>query len=444
MKLFSYFVFSLGCTFFICTTFLYGQNNTTEKWSYHFQLTSIVQGHPSFNAKYSGKNSLNDSAETALSLTSTLYLGRKLWKGAAIYFNPEIAGGNGLSQARGIAGFTNGEAFRIGDPAPALYIARLYFQQYIAIGKTAYEYREADANQLADSIPISHLYFAAGKFANADFFDNNLYSHDPRTQFLNWSLMSNGAWDYAANTRGYTYGGLIEFAKPTWALRFSSTLVPEYANGPKLDAHYSKAHAETIELEKSYSIKKYKGIIRLLGFRNVSKAPSYFDEINGYFTGADSSLDVINGIQYGSVKWGFGLNLEQKLPADIGFFGRASWNDGKTATWAFAEIDQTFSFGINISGKDWKRKNDELGLAFVANGISTNHREIFTIGGYGFMLGDGLLINYGMEQIFETYYSAQIYSSAWLSINYQFVMNPAYNKDRGPVNFFSARLHIAF
>ena len=387
---------------------------------------------------------MQDSAEKAISVSSTIYLGRKLWRGAAVYFNPEIVCGSGVSDSRGVAGFTNGESFVVGDPTPALYISRLYFQQYIAIGKTEYEYQEANANHLSDSFPTSHIYIAIGKFANTDFFDNNKYSHDCRTQFLNWSLMSNGAWDFAANLAGFTYGGVFEFAKPKWAVRFSSTLVSQHANSPTLDPNYTKAHAETIEIEKAYSIKKYKGKIRVLGFRNVSKAPNYFDEINEYANNIDTTLDVIYGNNFGNVKWGFGLNAEQELPANIGFFARASWNNGKTATWAFTEIDHCFSLGFNASGKKWKRKNDEFGLAFAANSITTNHREFLNIGGYGFIIGDGLLINYGMEQIIETYYSTNLVGSAWLSINYQFVANPAYNKDRGPVNFFSARLHIAF
>lgn len=417
----------------------------STEWSYHFQLTTVLQAHPPFRSPYSGKNSLDGGGESALSLTSTLFLGRKLWKGAAIYFNPEISGGRGISNAVGIAGFPNGETFRIGDPAPALYVARAFIRQHISIGNhSAKEMIAADANQLPEAVSSSRIDITIGKLAISDIFDNNRVSHDPRVDFLNWSLMNNGAWDYPANTRGYTYLAAVEFIKPEWTLRFAEALVATYANGPDLNWNISKAHSETIELEKSTHFKNYTGSIRLLGYANSSKAPSYRQIINEKLSGENTSMNVIYGTKYGGLKYGFGLNMDQQVSPVISIFSRIGWNNGKTATWAFTEIDQTLSAGFKINGSNWKRPDDYIGIAGVLNGISKEHREFLNDGGYGFMIGDGKLPHDGHEGIIEAFYEARIWESLYLTGDYQFVNNPAYNKDRGPVNIFALRVHVEF
>jgi high affinity Mn2+ porin len=421
-----------------------------QGWSTHFQMTIVSQSHPAFHAAYNGINSLSDSAEqNVISLTSTIFVGRKLWKGAAFYFNPEMAGGKGLSGARGIAGFPNGETFRIGDPALTLYTGRAYLQQVIPLKNTSYQYMGDDVNQVAEIIPTSRLCISAGKFAVSDFFDDNKFSHDPRTQFLNWSLMSNGAWDYPANTRGYTVGIVVELIKPTWAVRIGSVQEPKTANGPTMDPEIFKAHSETIEFEKSLSIKNQPGTIRLLAFHNLTQAPSYRAAIDSAASGDSSFLPVFTGNyewkKYGGLKYGFGLNVEQNLSDNAGVFLRAGWNDGKTATWAFTEIDESFSIGVNIQGKHaWEREKDNAGAAFVMNGISKDHQDFLKAGLYGFIIGDGKLLNYGAEDILELYYRRQLFSNIFVTGDYQFVNHPAYNKDRGPVNIFSVRCHVEF
>lgn len=417
----------------------------TEKWSTHFQLTAIKQGHPSFNAAYSGNNSLSSSAEKgALSLTTTLFLGRQLWKGAALFFNPEIAGGNGISSTKGVAGFPNGETFRIGDPSPALYVARIYFQQIIALPNSGYEKAESGANQLGGYIPVSRITVSAGKFCIADFFDGNSYSHDPRTQFMNWALMSNGAWDYPANTRGYTSGIIVELVKPGWALRLAGAVVPKMANGPKMDWKIGKAHSQTMELEKNWK-GDHPGAVRLLAFRNVSQAPTYGVTLGEIKTGDSTSVDVYTGNKewkrYGGVKYGLGINAEQELSKTMGLFFRASLNDGKTATWAYTEIDKSISAGLNIKGTGWHRPDDELGIAGLLNGLSKDHRAFLSAGLYGFIIGDGKL-NYGPESIAEVYYQAKLTSFLFASVDYQFIKNPGYNKDRGPAHVFGMRVHV--
>jgi len=419
-----------------------------SSWSFHFQLTVIAQGHPGFKALYSGTNSLSDKYESgATSITSTIFLGRKLWKGSAIYINPELSGGAGLSYSLGVAGALNGETYRIGDPAPVVSIARTYFQQHIPIGHTDNENTDDDVNQLADKIPANRITISAGKFSMSDFFDKNSFSHDPREQFMNWSLMSNGAWDYPANTKGYTAGIVAELIKPKWAFRVSSVAVPVIANHSKMEYVFGKAHSETAEFEKKIMIKKRSGVVRFLFSYMASRAPSYQEGLNALKTGDTTLLNVISGNAqgnvYGGKKTGLYLNAEQELTSDLGAFARIGWNDGKHVTWAFTEIDQTIHAGLSLKGTGWKRKFDVFGIAAVVNGISADHRAFLKAGGYGFIIGDGNL-NYGHESILETFYNAKLFNSFWLTFDYQFVNHPAYNKDRGPVSVFGIRGHFEF
>jgi high affinity Mn2+ porin len=422
--------------------------DSLEKWSVHFQSTSILQGHPAFHVQYSGKNSLRDSAESALSVTTTFYLGRQLWKGASVFVNPEIAGGKGMSYALGLAGAANGETFRVGSPQPSLYLARAFFEQNIAIRKSKGQYRQGDRNQLAENIPASRITISIGKFSLADFFDDNAYSHDPRSEFMNWSLMDNGAWDYPANTRGYTWGAVVELIEPGYAFRLSSVLVPKIANSQIFDLNISKANGETAEFEKKFKLNNHPGNLHFLTFLNSSAAPSYNAAINAMRNGDSSLVSVFSGkktgVAYGGVKYGFGISFNQELTNQVGIFSRLGWNDGKTATWAFTEIDQTVSAGIRIRPNVIKRPDDNFGLAYVLNGISEAHRTYLNSNGYGFMLGDGKLPHYGHEQIIETFYKIKLISWLWTTADYQFVINPAYNKDRGPVHIFSIRAHVEF
>jgi hypothetical protein len=417
--------------------------------SNHFQLTVISQSHSGFYAPYSGRNSLADSTEVgATSITSTLFLGQKLWKDAAFYFDPEISGGAGLSYSVGVAGALNGETYRIGAPAPKMSIARAYYQQIIPLGNTKYDVCDDDVNQVKCNVPCNRITISAGKFAISDFYDKNDYSHDPRNQFFNWSLMSNGAWDYPANTRGYTFGLVVELIKPTWAVRLSSVAVPKMANQPDLEYNLKGAHSETFEAEKSWSVHKHAGIIRFLVSNAYSRAPSFLDGINAIKTNDTHILNVINGTEesntFGGKKFGLGLSFNQELTNGIGLFARAGWNDGTHASWAFTEIDQTISAGLSVKGTKWQRPDDVCGIAGVINGISKDHRDFLAAGGYGFIIGDGAL-NYGYEKIIETYYDIKLTKTFKLTFDYQFVSNPGYNKDRkGPVHVFGIRGHVEF
>jgi high affinity Mn2+ porin len=411
-------------------------------WSYHFQFTGILQGHPSFQSPYSGQNSLQGHSENAFSATSTIDFGRKLWPGASIYFDPEMAGGKGMSSTLGVAGFPNGETFRIGDPQPTVYIARIYFQQYIDLDKDHFEELDDDANQVRQRVSTSRLSLNFGKFGLSDFFDDNSVSHDPRSDFMNWALMNNGAYDYAANTRGYTYAFVAEYIKPGWTLRFGTALEPSHSNGDTLDFNYFRTNSENLEWEKTYSLASKKGVLRFLVYYNTSKAPNYNQVVAEKLNGTDTSMDVIYGTRYGGKKIGLGLNAEQEISPFTKGFMRLGWNDGQTATWAFAEIDNTGSAGLRFMGEKWNRPDDNIGLALLSNGISDAHRNFLNAGGYGFMIGDGKLPHYTRENILEVFYQILIRKNLWGTLDYQFIGHPAYNRDRGPVNVFAARVHV--
>lgn len=425
---------------FTVTKFATAQDTLkNQRFNLHFQQTVITQYKPGFSAPYTGNNSLLTGEETQTSLTTTLFGGARLWKGMEAYFNPEMSGGSGLSKTLGIAGFPNGETFRVGGAEPKIYIARLYFTQNFEWGNDK-EYINDDVNQLAGWKSKRYLKVTVGKFGMADFFDGNEFSHDARSQFMNWSLMDNAAWDYPANTRGYVLGGIAELGQPTWALRFGFTMTTTTANGAVWDEKLSRANTQSLEYEKRYALGGQKGTLRLLAFRNNGKMGVYSDAINQNPTAPD--VDATQA--YGRHKYGFGVSADQYLTNDFGVFAKASYNDGKTETWAFTEIDRSLSLGAVLKGTSWRRKDDELGLAFVGNGISKDHQDYLAAGGYGFIIGDGRL-NYSPELIAEVYYKLNAYQHMlWLSPDYQFIANPAYNHDRGPVNVFSLRAHVEF
>jgi high affinity Mn2+ porin len=426
----------------------HADSTMVSPWSAHFQVTVIDQSHSGFRTRYSGANSLADTAENGYqSVTATLFFGRRLWRGASIYFDPEMSGGAGLSYSLGVAGALNGETYRIGNPAPVVSIARVYFQQMIPLEKHNYQDVDDDVNQLGAHVPAHRIVINAGKFSMADFYDLNAYSHDPREQFMNWSLMSNGAWDYPANTRGYTWGLDAALVTPHWTLRLASVAVPVIANHSVMEYVPFKAHSEAIELTRTiHLVKNRPGSIAVLASYTASRAPSYQQGLTALQTGDTMLLNVISGnagsSTYGGHKTGVGLNFQQQLADDLGCFARIGYNDGKYVTWAFTEIDQTISGGLSLKGNKWKRKDDEVGLAQVINGISADHRAFLKAGGYGFIIGDGNL-DYGHEAITEFYYKAKVTGFFWFSFDYQLVVNPGYNRDRmGPVHVFGFRGHL--
>jgi high affinity Mn2+ porin len=432
----------------LCYAFAHAASDSTKRdngWLFHYQITLIDQYHGYFHAPYSGHNSLQDTTELDLSITSTFYMGRRLWKYGAFYLDPEISGGKGFSGTTGIAGFPNGEIYRVGNPTPLPYIARAYLQQSFALPGSHDTLMESDQLQVAQVLPTKRITLSAGKFSLADFYDNNAYSHDPRTQFMNWTLMDNGAWDYPANTRGYTYAFVAQYITSTWHINLSDALEPVYANGPDLDWNVSKSFGLTAEIGRSYNISGRSGNISVLLYLNQNRAANYENAIASYEAGNVNALRIDSLSAYnGNKKYGVGLSWDHPIGKYIGVFLRAGWNDGKTGTWAFTEVDQTVTPGLSIDGSMWHRKGDNFGMAFIMNGLSKEHRDFENIGGYAFIIGDGSLPNYAPEEIFETYYQALLFDHLFLAVDYQFVQNPAYNADRGPINIGSVRVHVEF
>lgn len=406
-----------------------------DRFSFHGQSTMIEQFKPSFKADYTGRNSLLAEHENKLSVTSTLFLGARLWKNAGFYINPEIGGGSGLSGSLGVAASANGETYRIGSSAPQFELARIYISQLFPLG-TETEYIRSDFNKLAGRIPVRYLSITLGKLCVADNFDLNIYSHDPRTQFMSWALMSNGAWDYPANTRGYTPSFIAEYVAPDYELRYGFSLVPKEANGMVMSWNIKNAGSHTFELTRHYKLSERNGSVRILAFLTHADMGNY----NQSLINNPESPDITSTRISGRTKFGFGINAEQSVSGNAGIFLRASWNDGHNETWVFTEIDRSVSMGFSINGKGWKRVNDNAAVAIVASGLSLPHRNYLKAGGYGFELGDGNL-NYGPETLAEIYYSYSLTGSIFLSVAYQFINNPGYNKARGPVNIFSIRVH---
>jgi len=419
----------------ITTLFSQIDSSKTQQFNFHFQQTTIYQYHPSFPALYRGKNSLSSDAENATSLTSTFFCGLKIFNGTEIYLNPELSGGQGLSGSTGMAGFPNGEVYRVSNPQPTFSLARFFIKKSFGLGGSS-EKLDDSPNQLSSECDAKRLVITLGKFSLSDIFDDNSYSHDPRSQFFNWALMSSVAWDYPADTKGYTYSVAIEYIQSEFALRGAIAMVPKQANGIEMDTDIKNAFGIVLELEKSFLINDRKGITRILFYQNRARMGNYQDAINNPIY----NLDITKTDQYGRTKTGFAVNNEYSLTDNIGTFLKYSWNDGKTETWAFTEIDRALSLGFSFNHLKMIKNDDEIGLAYAINGLSDDHKEYLSKGGYGFIIGDGEL-NYGLESIFELYFKTVLFEHLSITPDYQFVINPAYNKDRGPVNIFSLRAH---
>lgn len=411
----------------------------TERWNIYYQATSIGQYHGQFHSPYQGPFSLHDSLERDVSLTTTLFFGLRLAPNTQFYFDPEIAGGRGFSGVNGIANFSNGELPRVASATPKPYIARLYITQDFGFGSEK-EKISSGANQLSGERPMIRYSVTVGRFTVTDFFDNNRYSHDPRTQFMGWGIMYNGAWDYPADTRGYTWGWVHEFHARSWSLRYGSAAEPRTANGLRFDRRVLVNRGDIVEGEARYSLGEHPGAARLLGYWNHANAGDYAEAIRlSQQTG--SRPDVTATRKNGTLKSGVGLNLEQEITKDIGVFGRLGWNDGKTESFAFTAIDRLLNAGISVTGTKWIRRNDVAGSALTVSGLSDVHRDYLARGGLDFLIGDGKL-TYGPERVWESYYSARLLPGFFTTFDLQRIDNPAFNRDRGPVWVSSVRLHL--
>ncbi|MBF0492216.1 MAG: carbohydrate porin [Deltaproteobacteria bacterium] len=411
-----------------------------DNWSAHFQATYVWQEHPGFPAAYDGPHSLASHKETGYTLTSTLFLGHRLWKGAEIFANPEIIQSIEFSDLHGLGGLTNGENQKTGGPTVSIYSARAFLRQTIGLGGKSLPVEDGP-NQFGGEVQSRRFVLTVGQMALTDIFDNNSFAHDSRTQFFNWALLAYGASDYAADARGYTVGAALEYYHDNWVFRFGHFAQPKESNGLALDYRLWVHFGDNLEVEHNHAVWGHAGKLRAMGFLNYANMGGFRDALNNA-SGSGGTPDVAT-VRRDRAKLGFGISLEQNVTTDLGCFGRFSRNDGRTETFAFAEIDQSLTLGCVMKGKPWYRPNDTLGLAFVQNGLSAAHRDYLSTGGLGNFIGDGR-INYVPERILDTYYSFRAFKGVWLSAGFQHIWNPAYNADRGPVRVVSARVHFEY
>ena len=410
-----------------------------SRWWLSGQVNLISQTHGGFTSPYQGDNSLRPQREQALSRLWTIYTGVKLPGHTEVLFDIESAGGRGLSDALGLAGFTNLDVVRNPTLGSAPYIARAMVHATIALGRDMVD-TTPNALALAAQRPARRIEIRAGKLGLADFFDVNAVGGDSHLQFTNWTVDNNGAYDYAADTRGYTYAAIVEYDTPRWSLRFGEALMPTVANGIDMDWQISRARAENLELE----LRPTTGLaVRLLGYANRANMGSYDEAIQGFLSGRDAVLDVVAHRAQGRVKTGVGLNAEYAWPAWVRLFARAGWNEGHNESFAYTDVNNSVQVGGDLSGEWWSRSQDRLGIALVSNGLSEPHREYLALGGQGFLLGDGAL-RYGREDIVETYYTAHLWRGVSASGGLQYIDHPGYNRDRGPVLVGMLRLHVEF
>ncbi|SHL68039.1 carbohydrate porin [Bradyrhizobium lablabi] len=409
-------------------------------WNVHGQTTLITQGYPRIRSPYEGANSLPGGGQGRETLTADAFLGWRLWEGGELYFNPELAQGFGLNTTLGLAGFSNGEAQKGGTDFPKLRPQRYLIRQTFGLGGEQEEVADGPL-QLAGKRDIDRVTLTVGRFAIGDFFDGNSYAKDPRADFMNWAIWSSGAYDFPADLPGFTRGAVVELNRKEWAVRAGLFQVP---SAPNSDVLTSRGGGAVVELEERYAIQDQPGKLRLGVFGNQGNTASYRDALA--IVAADPSLDInatTAGIRHTLPKYGFYANMEQAITQDVGIFARASWNDGQTEILSFTDIDRSVSGGISIKGSSWGRTNDTIGIGGAINGLSSAHRDFLAAGGIGLLIGDGQL-NYREEKILEAYYAYNLNRWSTLTFDYQFIANPSYNADRGPVSVLSARAHAEF
>ncbi|HET6307616.1 MAG TPA: carbohydrate porin [Rhodopila sp.] len=417
-------------------------NDSGEQlWAIHGQATYTQMFQPAFRSPYQGSYSLPSAANGRETFDATLFVGVRPWKGAEIWFNPEADQGYGLGDSYGVAGYLSGEAYKVGETDPYYRMPRAFFRQTIDLGGETQKI-DPDLNQLGGSQTANRVVFTIGKFSVTDIFDANKYAHDPRNDFLNWSVIDAGTYDYAADAWGSTYGAAVEWYQDWWTIRaglFDMSAVP---NGIALSLPLFHQDQFNVELEERHTLFGQPGKLKFLYYLSRGNMGTYADALalaDATHT-TPSTLAVAN---YRS-KYGVVLNLEQQLAPDLGLFARLGWTQGGVEAYDFTDIDQTIQLGLSLTGTRWGRPDDTVGLAGVANQISNAEKTYLAAGGLGAIIGDGQLSEAGPEQILETFYSYAATSYARITTDFQIVNNPAYNRQRGPVEAISLRLHVEY
>ena len=407
------------------------------------QANFIFQTNPPFFAKYSGTHSLGPGYQKATSRVLTLFTGFRVNNSFELLADVEEAGGAALSTGFGLAGFTNLDIVRNPLLSKTPYLARGMVHKVFALSKEKVENQRSSLS-LFEELPARRLELRFGKFSMPDFFDLNSAGSDTHLQFTNWTIDNNGAFDYAADTRGYTVGAVLDYEDRNWSFKFAEALMPKVANGIDLVWKFWQAHSENYELDWQHGIlPKKPGVIRVLAYTNYANMGIYRDAVAQFEEGLVPTPEITDHPWHITRKYGFGVNVEQTIVPDVVAFARWGWNNGKTESFAYTEDDLTVQSGVVVYGKRWHRKNDRAGVAFVTNGIAKDHQDYLADGGLGFLLGDGAL-TYGRETIFESFYTAHIWRGIYLAPGVQHINNPGYNRDRGPVTVPSFRAHVEF
>jgi len=415
--------------------------DTTSK----YQTTFNWQRHPAFNnGGISPNNSLISKAESMYTFSATAHWGARVWKDGELYFNPEIVSGVPFSDNLvGLGSFTNGEITRAGGMDPKLYRQRLFLRQTWNQGGGT-EKVESDFNQMAGTVDKNRIVLTAGNFSTLDVFDDNAYAKDPRTQFMNWGNWTYSSFDYAADARGYGWGFALEWYLDDWVFKLGRMTGPKEPNGLAVDYQIAKHYGDQFEVERSHTIANRPGKARVLLWRDRANMASFSDALTYLNTYNPPDKETILQVRNGDkTKYGLGFNVEQEISSNVGGFMRVMKTDGRTETYAFTEVDNSFSGGVLIKGGAWSRPEDNVGLSFMQNQLSNDRRKYLAAGGISFFIGDGSL-SYKPENIFEGFYSFGIYKNTWLTADYQRISNPAYNSARGPVNVYAFRFHSEF
>jgi high affinity Mn2+ porin len=411
-----------------------------DAWNVNGQFTVVEQGHSRFRSPYQGANSLTSAGNAEETVDLTLFAGVRLWRGAAIYVNPEIDQGFGLSDTLGVAGFPSGEAYKIGKSKPYLRLQRAFLRQRFDLGGESQTIAPGP-NEVGGTVSADNVTITAGKLSVVDIFDTNDYAHDPRGDFLNWSVIDAAAFDYAADAWGYSVGTAIEWTQAWWTLRGGFFDLSDVPNSTKLEPGF-REFALIGEFEARYDWRGHPGKAKVLGFLNYGRMGSYSAAVSlGKVTGVTPDTALVR--EWAS-RPGIAVNLEQELTADLGAFVRISLNDGSKEAYEFTDVNGSASFGMSIRGTSWNRADDSVGVAMAFNGISSAARRYFAAGGLGILIGDGQLPHPGGENIVETFYSMRLPEHFTISPEFQYVTHPAYNRDRGPVSIFALRVHGEF
>jgi high affinity Mn2+ porin len=410
-----------------------------EAFAVHGQFTYTEQEVSGFTAPYSGPNSLTPhrGKETT---DATLFLGVKLWSGAEAWINPEVDQGFGLNNTLGVAGFPSGEAYKVGKNQPYFRLPRAFIRDTVSLAGDR-EVIDASGNWLAGDRGVNRWVFTVGKFGVADIFDGNQYAHDPRGDFLNWSAVDAGSFDYAADAWGYTVGAAAEWYQHAWTLRLGAFDLSNVPNSVHLEPGFHEFQI-ILEAEHRHTLFEQPGKFMVTAFDSRGRM-GLLDQAVQLAQSTGNPIDISAVRRYRS-RLGVHLNVEQALSTNLGFFARVGKAAGNVETYEFSDIDRSVEAGLSLKGAPWRRAHDTLGLAFVDNGISASRERYLNAGGLGVLVGDGQLPHPGPEQIVETYYSAAVFSHAAISLDYQWINNPAYNRDRGPVSVYAVRVHAQF